>query len=112
MMYLWQYSCPLYSLFNPGKARTLMASCRTNLLGIQLVYCDETGTQQTVWLDLKKVQALSWCSGEVKAKGNNAGGTSKLPRDPKGPGKCPPDHLVPSDPLCWWDGNQWICGIE
>lgn len=89
-----------------------MANCRTNLLGVKLVYCDEAGEQQEVWVNLKKVQALSWCSGEVKGKGNGATGQHKLPVDPNGPGECHNGRNIPDDALCWWDGKEWICGVE
>jgi len=96
-----------------------MANCRTNLIGIQLVYC-EAGVKREVWVDLGKVHALAWCHEEVKAKPGGEGGTGKLPSANK-PGRCPDDTLTMTAtataagtevPVCWWNGSVWVCGDE
>lgn len=89
-----------------------MPNCKTNLLGIKLVYCDGSGDKQEVWVDLNRVHALAWCSEEVKAKAGSAGGNAKLPEDKNGPGDCKPTMDDPGAALCWWDGSKWICGVE
>ncbi|CAN5874096.1 hypothetical protein BH23GEM9_BH23GEM9_07620 [soil metagenome] len=66
-----------------------MATCRTNIIGIRLVYCVD-GEPKEMWVDLKKVHALAWCEEPVPAKPGNPSGNAKLPEDRKGPGKCPP----------------------
>jgi hypothetical protein len=116
----------------------------TTLVGIQLVYCED-GVQRSVWLDLSKVQALSWSQNAVKAKPKGQKGNAKLPTDPAGPGPCVADSTttvsadtgtmsaVTADagtmtatadattavtstgagaPVCWWNGNEWVCGDD
>lgn len=90
-----------------------MTKCRTNLIGIQLVYC-VNGEKREVWLDLKQVHALSWCDGDLKEKKGGAG-NNKLPIDTSGPGACPKAEDVSAStdvPICWWNGSEWVCGEE
>jgi len=91
-----------------GKAVTV-----TNLLGVQIAYCDADGKEQRAWLDLKQVEALAWTSGDIKAKSKGTGGNNKLPVDPNGPGKCGDAKIAgPIPPMCWWNGAEWVCGNE
>lgn len=82
-----------------------------NLLGILIRYCEGDKTKE-VWVDLDKVQALSWGSGEMDKKGKGNGNPSgpKLPKS-KDPGTCPAGGLVNGGaPICWWTGVRWECG--
>lgn len=90
--------------------------CRTRLKGVQLVFCDDEGAQQQVWVDIKKVPAIAWCEEAFDGKDANKPPVQKaIPTDKKGPAQCPgkPSPGPRSDPpLCWWDGNDWVCGTE
>jgi hypothetical protein len=80
-----------------------------NLLGIHVRYC-VNGVQKDEWVDLTKVHAITWCDGEMEAKGKGLGGSAKLPAT-REPGPCPAGPLVPTGaPMCWWNGTEWVCG--
>ena len=65
---------------------------------------------ESEWVDLEEVQALSWCSGKIDPKGQGQSGSKRLPSRP-GIDPCPEVRANPEEPLCWWDGNQWVCGM-
>lgn len=90
-----------------------VAACNhpANLLGILVVFCVD-GERKEEWVDLKKVHSISWCDGEMKAKGKGNGNPSG-PKLPKGspPGTCKKKLMSgPGAPMCWWDGTKWECG--
>ena len=86
-----------------------MPDCRTSIIGIQIVYCDENGERQSFWVNLNQVSAIGWCDDPVGPKDPH--GHAPIPKDPHGPGRCPP-HRDREAELCWWDGNQWVCDAE
>lgn len=88
-----------------------MPNCRSNVIGIKIVYCDSTGEQNEVWVDLNRVRALAWCEEQVGSKPAGKGGNGKLPEDPNGPGPCP-DIRDDEPKICWWNGTEWVCGEE
>jgi hypothetical protein len=90
-----------------------MANCRTKLIGVQVVYCEGEGDPKRAWVNLHQVHALAWCAEEVAAKGPGNPGNGRLPTVPNEPGKCKkPDRDAADENLCWWNGSQWICGVE
>lgn len=90
-------------------------ACNKNIKGIMILTCDEDGNRVENWLNLNRVQAISWCDGEVKGRGANPNPTPS-PESPWGPEPKNPcggagDEVAPAEEsvLCWWDGNDWVC---
>lgn len=80
------------------------------VVGVCVVFC-KNGKLTKEWIDLSKVSALAWTNAEVAERpANPPHGNSKIPKESKGePSTCPAE-AVPATGMCWWDGNQWICG--
>lgn len=85
-----------------------MKDANGTLIGVQLVYCDN-GQETRVWVDIKKIGAISWTNEEVKAKGKDQGGKDRIPTT-KGPDSCTEAHADAEENVCWWNGTQWVCG--
>lgn len=88
-------------------------ACNKNIKGIMILTCDEDGKPVENWLNLNKVQAISWCDGKV---GERPKDPPPMPNPPKPWGSEPRNPCGPSMPpmtngalLCWWDGSQWVC---
>lgn len=98
-----------------------------NLKGVQVVFEDGDGTLRCFWLDLKKVQGISWCDqdppnrgkppkGKKPAQGQPPDGLEDCqPLTPGGSKEAPVRPLdgggaFEDPPLCWWNGSRWECG--
>jgi hypothetical protein len=88
--------------------------CSVWLAGIQVHYCDEDGQRHAAWIDLSEVQAISWTPAEVGRKPPDVPSGPDCEKLPRGTGPLPCDKsdagAGDSEPFCWWNGMDWVCG--
>lgn len=91
-----------------------------SLEGVQVVYRDDDGKLHCEWLNLKKINGITWCP-DGPPKRPNKPPKKPMPTVPNGPdlSDCRATERKKSDddsdsdaPICWWTGTEWECGQE
>ena len=83
-------------------------SCPVPIIGIEIHYCDDQGKPQSVMVNMEAVHAIAWEPGVSKPLPSQPGPCRTLPR-----GRLKDCDRAKEDDhhnLCWWNGNEWVCG--